>query len=67
MENAIKFAEWLFENMYDNTYKDVDGDGATWTNLDETLELYDKKIDVTRESENRYTIKELYKKYKDEK
>ena len=30
MENAIKFALWLSDNMYENMYQDVEGDGKTW-------------------------------------
>ena len=59
MENAIKFALWLSENMYENMYQDVEGDGKTWVSYaddgDNNYSHYD--------TANRYTIEELYNKY----
>jgi hypothetical protein len=50
MENhSIKFAKWMSKKGYENIFKDTDKDGKTWASF--------------FNEEERFTIKELYKKF----
>ena len=56
MEQAIEFAVWLSDNIFENTYQDRDNDGKTWTSLNESLENNTHSFD----DDIRYTIEEIY-------
>lgn len=66
MEEALEFAEWIAERGFENTYQDIDGDGKTWANINESDQMYCDNLEVNRETEKRYTTKELWCKYLDE-
>ena len=57
MKNAIKFALWLSENMYEDMYQDRNKNGKTWASHieEQTWDMHTEK--------NIYTIEELYNKY----
>ena len=62
MKNAIKFALWLSENMYENMYQDIEENGKTWVSYaDDDDDSYSDYYTAKR-----YTIEELYNKYKNE-
>ena len=62
MKNAIKFALWLSQNMYENMYQDIEENGKTWVSYtDNTDHSYSDY-----KTAKRYTIEELYNKYKNE-
>ena len=52
---CIEFAEWLFNNCYDNIYQDINKDGKTWVNHNnDDTHLYRNEV-------KRYSIKDIYK------
>lgn len=62
MKKAIKFALWLSENMYEDMYEDIEKNGKTWASCADN----DDYIYSDYYTAKRYTIKELYNKYKNE-
>jgi hypothetical protein len=63
MNESIKFAQYIADNLYEENWKDVDGDGKTWVCMnDEGYELFYKREDFKR-----YTIEEIYNEFKKQK
>ena len=62
MNEAIKFGLYLSDNIYENQWQDIDNDGKTWVCMnDKGYEECDK-----REDHKRYTIEEIYNKFKNQ-
>ena len=60
MNEAIQFGLYLSDNIYENQWQDIDNDGKTWVCMnDEGYEEYHR-----REDHKRYTIEEIYNKFK---
>ena len=60
MNEAIQFGLYLSDNIYENQWQDIDNDGKTWVCMnDEDYELFYKREDFKR-----YTIEEIYNKFK---
>jgi hypothetical protein len=62
MKNAIKFALWLSENMYEDMYQDIEENGKTWVSYADNDDHSYSDYNTAK----RYTIEELYNKYKNE-
>jgi len=60
MKNAIKFALWLSENMYEDMYQDIEENGKTWVSYEDDDDYSYSDYNTAK----RYTIEELYNKYK---
>ena len=60
MNEAIKFGLYLSNNLYEERWQDIDDDGKTWVCMnDEGFEENN-----TYRTSKRYTIKEIYNKFK---
>lgn len=60
MNEAIQFGLYLSNNLYENQWQDVDGDGKTWICMnDDGYEECHK-----REDHKRYTIEEIFNEFK---
>ncbi|MCP4485665.1 MAG: hypothetical protein GY823_14115 [Flavobacteriaceae bacterium] len=57
MNEAIKFAKYVADNLYEDFYKDVEKNGKTWicNNNDNNFFYHETK---------RYTIEEIYNEFK---
>lgn len=59
MELAILFAEYISDNIYENTYQDINKDGRTWTCYNDV----DYVINSSYETAKRYTVSEIYNEF----
>ena len=58
MEEAILFAQYVSDECYTDTFRDIEGDGKTWTSFK------DDQSGFNYHESTRYTIEEIYNKFK---